>query len=156
MSTRAASLSASWVKGVGLDKYGVSLATVLSFAHERATTQGILVMQSTNCGSLEQLLRLQPLSSTFHDQVVSILGGSQREHMKRVKSTRGDDLVELVEYLDGVRSVSRLLAPRLIQCRPFMLSTPSVPDSDCVCESSEASVALGRYHQRRRCFHLRP
>ena len=153
VSTRAA-LCASWVKGVGLDKYSVSLATDILFAHERANLQGVLAMQSTNCGPLEQFLRLQPSSSTFHDQVINILHG--QEYRRWMESSQDDDVVELVEYLDGVRPVSHLLAPRLIQCRPFMLSTPSVPDSDSVCESLGASVALGRYHRHRWCFHLRP
>ena len=51
--------------------------------------------------SLNQFSRLDRDSSTFHDQVSSILYGE--EYKQWVQTVQGDDLVALVDHLDKVR-----------------------------------------------------
>ena len=58
---------------------------------------------------LQQLRHLDKSSSRFHDQLCNILYG--KEYKQSVPNLRGDDLAELVDYLDAVRcciALSRL------------------------------------------------
>jgi len=50
---------------------------------------------------LTRLRRLDTSSSTFHDQVSNILYGKEYERWE--PKLQGDDLIELVDYLDKVR-----------------------------------------------------
>ena len=56
---------------------------------------------------LIQLRRLDRTSSTFHDQVSSILYGE--EYKQWVPTVQGDDLTALVDHLDKVRYLSIFL-----------------------------------------------
>ena len=60
-------------------------------------------MSLPNSPALEQLRRLDRSSSEFHDQLCNVFYGE--EYQKCVPNLEGDDLVWLVDYLDGVRAL---------------------------------------------------
>ena len=64
-------------------------------------------MPSPNSLVLQQLNRLNRTSPDFPDQFCNIIYG--REYAQCAPNLEGDDLVWLVEYLDGVRRRVALL-----------------------------------------------
>jgi len=56
---------------------------------------------------LQQLFDLDKSSPRFHDQLRDIIGG--KEYRERIPHLRDNDLVRLVEYLDGVSPQIALL-----------------------------------------------
>jgi len=63
---------------------------------------------------LNQLRRLDASSSTFHDQISSILCGE--EYKRWMSNLQGDDLAGLTDYLDKVRHyVSLVRSPLNLQ-----------------------------------------
>ena len=58
-------------------------------------------MSTPNLNPLEQLLRLNTSSPEFNDQVNDILRGE--EYKQWAERVAGAEVVELVDFLDGVR-----------------------------------------------------
>jgi len=105
---------------------------------------------------LRQLRRLDKSSSKFHDRVSNVLYGE--EYKQWVPTIEGNDLVELVDYLDTVRCVSSLLPlpfPRSSHRRLSIVSTLPVPLSGSVFVNSDTYVATERYYHFRIHFRLK-
>ena len=58
-------------------------------------------MSSTHLNPMDQLLQLDAASSEFADQVSNKLYG--QEYQQWVEGIQGDDVVQLIDWLDKVR-----------------------------------------------------
>ena len=88
---------------------------------------------------LERLLRLNRSSATFNDEVSNVLYG--REYERWVQRIEGDDVVGLVDFLDGVRRRDFFSAPCSSRCRPSIPSPLAVPVPEDACENSDTYAA---------------
>jgi len=88
---------------------------------------------------LTQLRLLDTTSPTFYDQVSNILCG--KEYIQWMSDLQGEDLVELVDYLDNVCRRVSLCRSNSTHSRLSILSKLTVPLSGSVCANSEIYVA---------------
>ena len=96
----------------------------------------------TSQNLLQKLRGLDESSLEYHDQLCNIIYGEGYERC--VGGLHGDDLVELVDYLDKVRCRVALLRLYLSQrYRPSIFSILLVPVSGNVYGNSETYVAPG-------------
>ena len=106
----------------------------------------------TSQNLLQQLRDLDESSPEYHDQLSNMIYGE--EYKRCVGGLQGDDLVELVDYLDKVRCRVALLRLYLSQRRPSIFSIPPVPVPGNVYANSETYVAPGRYCRPHTPSHL--
>ncbi|KAF9644320.1 kinase-like protein, partial [Thelephora ganbajun] len=71
-------------------------------------------MSSPSPPVLQELHRLDRSSSRFHDQITNVLYG--KEYMRCVENLQGNDLVWLVDYLDGALGVLDPSSPAFRKC----------------------------------------
>ena len=95
----------------------------------------------TSQNLLQKLRGLDESSLEYHDQLCNIIYGEGYERC--VGGLQGDDLVELVDYLDKVRCRVALLRSYLSQRRPSIFSILPVPVSGNVYTNSWTYVAPG-------------
>ena len=88
---------------------------------------------------LERLLRLDMSSTKFNDEVSNVLYGWEYESW--AQCIEGDDVVGLVDFLDGVRRRAFFSAPCLSCCRPSIPSPLAVSVPEHACENSDAYAA---------------
>ena len=106
----------------------------------------------TSQNLLQQLRDLDDSSLEYHDQLVNIVYGE--EYRQCVGALQGDNLVELVDYLDKVRCRVALLRLYLSKRRPSIFSILQVTVSGNVYLNSETYAAPGRYYQPHTSSHL--
>ena len=90
---------------------------------------------------LRQLHRLDKSSSRFHDQLCNAL--YREEYKQAMPDLQGDDLAELVDYLDEVRCCVTLSHLCSSQHRFSMFSILPIPVSGNVSANSENYVEPG-------------
>ena len=95
----------------------------------------------TSQNLLQKLRGLDESSLEYHDQLCNIIYGEGYERC--VGGLQGDDLVELVDYLDKVRCRVALLRLYLNQRRPSIFLTLPVTVSGNVYANSWTYVAPG-------------
>jgi hypothetical protein len=129
----------------------VHLPPSVAFPHPSLPWSKVPLMSSHD--RLRRLLHLDQSSTGFSDELRNILDGE--EYKGSVPNLQGDDLAQLVDYLDKVRRRINLPPLRLSQCRPSTVSILLVPVSGNVYANCEPYVAPERSYRPRTLFRRR-
>ena len=93
---------------------------------------------SDNPDPLKQLLPLNKFSSKFHDQICNTLDG--QAYRRWMRDASGRDIVQLVDFLDGVRCCTSILPPHSNHRRLLTISALPVVVLENACKNSDTYV----------------